>query len=81
MCVGSTSPLKSSIEKAHGELDTKFTPSGSFQRPDRDRAQRHRTARRPRYHLSLNPAGLGFRMDDQDLVDWLCRAALGSDHG
>jgi hypothetical protein len=29
----------------------------------------------------LNPAGLGFRMDDQHLVDRLCRAALGSDHG
>jgi hypothetical protein len=31
VCVGSTSPLKSSIEKARRELDAKYTPTGSFQ--------------------------------------------------
>lgn len=30
-CVGSTSPLLTSIEKARGEFDAKYTPTGTFQ--------------------------------------------------
>jgi hypothetical protein len=30
-CVGSTSPLRSSIEKARAEFDAKYTPTGTFQ--------------------------------------------------